>query len=103
MARESYVHPVTGADEPPPRWVPLWRFRATLMAMALVMGAIAVVIVQYMNGNFQGQDPTFQPGGAGLNPQSTATTSPKPTAKASPGAKSTTRPSTAPTQLGGPG
>ena len=103
MARDSYVHPVMGASEPPPAWVPLWRFRATLLAMAVLMAAIGIVVVQYFNGAYQGQDPTFEPGGSNLNQQSDtgtvtgSTASPNPTA--SPRATTTAKP----TQLGGPG
>ena len=101
MARESYVHPVTGAVEPPPRWVPLWRFRATLMALAIVMIAIGIVAVQYFNGAYQGQDPTFEPGGSGLNQQTGTVPTPTGSPTATPSATSSS--SAKPTELGGPG
>jgi len=97
-----------GVVEPPARWVPIWRFRGTLLAMALVMGALAIVLVQYFNGAYQGQDPTFQPGGSGLNQKSGTVPGPaNPGATApaepAPSAAATSSPSANPAVLGGPG
>lgn len=103
MARDSYVHPVMGASEPPPAWVPLWRFRLTLLAMAIVMASIGIIAVQYFNGAYQGQDPTFAPGGSNLNQQSDTGTVPESTATTTPSASPQATSTAKPAQLGGPG
>ena len=39
--RESYVRPVTGAREPRPEWVAVWRFRLVALVLLVAVGAAA--------------------------------------------------------------
>lgn len=113
---ESYVHPVMVASEAPHPWVAVWRFRVTMLALSSVLAAVAIVFVQLLNGNYQGQDPTFEPGGANLNAPVASTSPGTSHATKSPAAgnlgggdgESTTAPkstpkASAPAVLGGPG
>jgi len=57
-ARESYVHPVTGAGEPRAAWREVWPFRllALLVILAIAFGAYYLIFHLHITGagNSQG-------------------------------------------------
>jgi hypothetical protein len=53
---ESYVRPVTGASEPLPRWVAVWRFRVLALVMLAVLAFVTVEVIQRVQGA-ERQDP----------------------------------------------
>ena len=55
---ESYVRPVTGAREPGPEWVALWRFRVVALVLLVVVGAGTAWGVNKLLHVAGNQDPT---------------------------------------------
>ena len=58
--RETYVRPVTGATEPKPEWVAVWRFRLISLLLLVALGAgtaYGVNKLLHLAGN---QDPTSE-------------------------------------------
>ncbi len=61
--RETYVKPVTGAREPAPEWVAVWRFRAVAFVLLALMAAVTVWGVNQLM-HLSDQDPTSDPNAA---------------------------------------
>lgn len=111
--KDSYVSPVMGVTESPNPWVSVWRFRAIMTVISVGLAIIGAVFVQFLNGSYQGQDPTFEPGGSNLElPVETSAPTTKPTKTPTTGnlggddgEGSGSSPSKAPAEnlLGGPG
>lgn len=55
---ESYVRPVTGASEPKPEWVAVWRFRVIALVLLVAIGAGTAWGVNKLLHVASNQDPT---------------------------------------------
>ena len=53
---ESYVRPVTGAHEPPPPWVAVWRFRVIALLLLVVLALATIQVIRILQGA-EAQDP----------------------------------------------
>jgi hypothetical protein len=71
---ESYVRPVTGAAEPRPEWVAVWRFRAVALVLLVLVGVGAAYGFNKLL-HLSTQDPTSD---VGTTVPSTAPASPAP-------------------------
>jgi hypothetical protein len=64
---ESYVRPVTGAHEPAPRWVAVWRFRVLSLVLLAVLALVTVEVIQRVQGA-ERQDPGISDTGPDEDP-----------------------------------
>ena len=53
---ESYVRPPLVAREPAPRWLAIWRFRATAVALLVLAVIVGYIVFQHLSGA-TAQDP----------------------------------------------
>ena len=53
---EQYVHPPLVAREPTARWLVVWRFRATALALLVLVVIVGYVVFQHLSGATD-QDP----------------------------------------------
>ena len=53
---EQYVRPPLVAREAPPRWIALWRFRATALVLLVLVVILGYIAFQHLSGA-TAQDP----------------------------------------------
>ena len=53
---EHYVRPPLVAREAPPRWLAVWRFRATALALLVLVVILGYIVFQHLSGATD-QDP----------------------------------------------
>ena len=53
---EQYVRPPLVGREPTPRWLVIWRFRATALALLVIAVILGYIVFQHLSGATD-QDP----------------------------------------------
>jgi hypothetical protein len=53
---EPYVRPPLVAREAPPRWLAIWRFRVTALALLVLVVIVGYIVFQHLSGATD-QDP----------------------------------------------